>query len=201
MGTHFNALGNEYWSILESANTAYMSIGQKYLQLLRLCERNGVKFEDMKSFLINQAKKSGLYRKDHYVGNSLKFKPEKVLRKENPAWYRQLILFLQWVDRHYISYQKEKVQKAPVSKGTKGKDKKEASVSTVVRKDAEGNESRTTTVSSSSGEMNEPVTSALSDEQILAIITSNWDILARYCTEKGASAEAAFDSLMEALDI
>lgn len=66
MLTKFNLLSdNPFWSQLQQAQDAHVKSRDRYEDLLSLCQEAGVKFEDIKNYLLNQAKKVGLYRMNH----------------------------------------------------------------------------------------------------------------------------------------
>lgn len=184
---------NELWAYLRAANHAYISVEQYYLAAFKVCESKGVKFEDIRKYTLNEAKRAGLYVKVANANGDMVFPTKKEIK--GTQWYHEMTLFCQWVTRNYISYKKEK----PKGQKAKAEKSKKVTTKTVVRRDADGKESRTTTtnVSSESG-MNAPVEDSLNDEQILAIILQNMDILKLYAEERGA--EDQFEALVEALE-
>lgn len=197
---------NSYWSLLEDANKSYISIGHKYHMLFRKLENDGVAFADIRNFLMNEAKRAGLLEKRPDNNGNMNWPSRKVLKALRPAWYHQLGLFLQWVERNYVSYKVE--VKDPRRKKEAGVTSAPAAPQSTTRvtetRDGEGNtrrieETTTGSTATAAAPMNGPVASELSSAQVMAIIQSNWSVLEEYCSEKGASEQ--FEALMEALDI
>lgn len=195
----FNMLNNnEYWELLHAANERYLTISQQYLKLFRLCESRGVAFKDIRNHLMAEAKRCGLYRKDYVDANgNVGFAPKKILKEQKPAWFHQLNLFMSWISRNYTSYNDRLVETAKKS-ANKAEAKNKKNIKTTKVTDKEGNERVSTTVTQDSS-VTSPVTEELSADQVLAIFTSNWDILRQFAEEKGALTE--FSALMSKLGL
>lgn len=101
--------GNEYMGILADVSQLHRTSRQKYLELFRLLQKKGVKFEHIRSFLINEAKRCHLHRKCIYnpETSKMRYKTQAELRKGKVEWFVQLENFHKWVKRNYLSYDKE----------------------------------------------------------------------------------------------
>lgn len=106
MLTKFNLLSdNQYWNFLKDAQDAHVSNRDKHEGLLAHCQETGVAFADLQNFLLNQAKKVGLYRMDHKgpkaEGGKPTFPPWALVIKTN--WGFALSEFMKY-SRRYKDY-------------------------------------------------------------------------------------------------
>lgn len=228
MLTKFNLLAdNQYWNLLKDAQDAHVSSRDRHESLLQLCQETGVAFADIKNYLLNQAKKVGLYRMNHASPNGPVFPPWGLIIKTN--WGNALSEFLQYKGRKYKDYgvSVDKVVKVRKNKPVVLKFKRTAADGTVTEHETviEGASSSKEVVElltpadkivpeplapavpstakdseiKHSAPVIPPVSSGLSKAQIQAIIINNWSVLGEICREKGAVEE--FNLLMDALGI
>lgn len=104
MLTKFNLLAdNPFWSQLQEAQSAHVKARDRYEDLLTLCKEAGVKFSDIQSYLLNQAKKVGLYRMSSKGKDGKPAFPTwgEVIRTN---WGFALSGFLQYKGRTYKDY-------------------------------------------------------------------------------------------------
>jgi len=104
MLTQFNAMGNGFWSHLEEAQRAKISSRQRYGQLMDELQSKGVAFQDIEAHMMNEAKRCGLYRKNHWSKTELVYMPVSLLAKRRINWYICLNNFLNWLRVNYASY-------------------------------------------------------------------------------------------------
>lgn len=95
---------NPYFILLSEANNLHIQAGVKHQQLLDLCKSNGVKFEDLDNYLMNQAKKAGLYKKSLYDPKKAKqvYPPKSQLSVF--SWFNSIKRFNSWVRNNYTDY-------------------------------------------------------------------------------------------------
>lgn len=228
MLTKFNLLSdNQYWNLLKDAQDAHVSSRDRHESLLQLCQETGVAFGDIKNYLLNQAKKVGLYRMTHGSPAGPVFPPWGLIIKTN--WGYALSEFLKYKQRKYKDYgiPVDKVVKVRKTKPTVLKFKRTAPDGTVTEHETivEGAKSSREVIDlltpadrivpeplapvvPSTGKPSEivhsapvipPVSTGLSVAQIQAIIVNNWSVLGGICKEKGCIEE--FNLLMDALGI
>ena len=179
---HFDSLGNVYLTILEDAQAAHRTARAKHLQLTELLKDKGVKFGDIRNFLYNEAKRAHLYKKNYWSDKEGKFTfpPKKAVA--HLSWANAIVRYANWLGENFTDYGVTNVKK-PTSK-------KKAKV--VTRKDKDGNVTQST-VTDHEGVAKtktiDAIVEELSPAQVQSIIENNWELLARFCKEKGASEE------------
>ena len=185
---------NRYWNLLQEANQMHVTAQQKYLHLLKDLQDTGVAFKDIRSFLLNEAKKAGLLQKSVWSDKAgEKVYPSKnSLKKARPAWFVQYLNVTAWIARNYETYDRKIDQNKVRQDREQAKAEKKEQKATVVTRNQDG-ETRTEVVSNEV-DMNAPVSEQLSPEQIEQIIMSNLSLFGEYCEDKGAVVE--FNALM-----
>lgn len=179
MSNLFNINGsNFYWEQLQAANKLHVQQRQVYLNLLQRLKSDGVKFEDIRKFLKNQAKKVGLYRATEWNDKKGKMDFPAWNTVKKFAWATSMDNFTGWVSQNYVSYdrKKDKVIKAPKKKETKK----------VITRKTNG---EVVTNEITSSEMTAPIVSDTSSTEVLAMILNNLDVLGHLAQEKGAKKE------------
>ena len=104
MLTQFNAMGNGFWSHLEESQRCKISSRQRYGQLMDDLQSKGVAFSDIESHMMNEAKRCGLYRKNHWSKSEMVYMPVSLLSKRRINWYVCLNNFLNWLRVNYAGY-------------------------------------------------------------------------------------------------
>lgn len=106
--TKFTANSNPFWTILADANDLHRSAAYKYLQLMDLLKEKGVQFSDIRNYLMNESKRSGLWRKTLYNPSKgmMDYPPKASLK--HLSWYRTLVNFMSWVSNNFEAYGVEK---------------------------------------------------------------------------------------------
>lgn len=223
----FNLLSdNEFWSILKKANDFHVSKRDQYESLLAVCKSKGVAFKDIKSHLLNQAKKCGLYNRSMWSDS----KKEMVYRSWSDlltckyAWAIALHNFMVWLKANYKEYGIEVnriAHKNPV---------KVVKTNTVLRKTTDDtgkiSETRTETVHtetvskgasapkapeaqqsvSSEAEVENksliaPVTESLTQLQIQVIVLQNLKVLGEICKAKSPDALQFYNDMIACLEL
>jgi len=190
MLNHFDALGNEYLTPLQEANALHLTARARYHRLADKLKADGIKFKDVGNFLFNQAKKSGLYRKNHYDSSKGKFTFKPKSRIAHLGWVVAIKNFTNWLYKNYSDYSVPAKPKAP--KDPEGK--------VTIRKNSKGEVTEVETVEkgvATRKQAIEAVTKELSPSQVLSILKANWSVLEDHCKDKGAEEE--FQALMVAL--
>jgi hypothetical protein len=183
---------NKFWSRLQEANRQHVTAQQQYLHLLKDLENQGVAFKDIRNYMLNEAKRAGLYQK---VNGEYPSKNE--LKRRNEAWFVALKNFGAWVNRNYDGrYDKVITSEDRKNAQAKRKAEKSEKKTSVITRSEEGGEVRTDVVETTT-DMDAPVEESLTPQQIEAILFNNLDILGEYAEDKGALVE--FNALMVAI--
>jgi hypothetical protein len=184
---------NRFWDTLQAANQKHVTAQQSYLQLMKDLEAQRVGFQDIRSFLLNEAKRAGLLQKNYWNGKAMSYPSKAELKKRKDAWFVALGNFMSWVNYNYaggyskqVTTEMRKRQKA-ASQAQKS-EKKSTAITRTKSEDGQIKESRTEVIESTT-DMSAPVTDSLTDEQVRSIVLSNLDIIAEYALNKGASKE------------
>lgn len=192
MSTFNLTQSDKYWDIIKSNNRLYNTAAQNHLKIMRMLQADGVKFEDIKRYLLNRAKRVGLYRQNHWSDKSKKMVYPPTGSLKHRVWYREMMKTVSWIRSNYVSYDRK--NDAAVKALNKAKSNKEKTILTI-KKDGNVVETRIEETTVGSSNMNDPVTSSMSNEEVMAIILQNLDVLGTLATAKGAKDE--FNSLME----
>lgn len=214
----FHANGNPFFTILADATDLHRSARQKHGDLLDLCKSAGVRFTDIHKYLLNQAKKSGLYRKTIYNPKIGGMDYPTVSSVKDLSWYTAMNNFCSWAKMNFKDYG------VPCSRVAK---KNVKVVTTVIRRPMEFKAPDNTLplVPSTGNQVPEsndlsdmivppakeasaapkatgtavtaPVESTLNTAQIQALILKNISVLGGIAEQKGCLSE--FNQLMIAL--
>lgn len=99
----FNILAdNKYWTLLKESNDLHVTARMKHVTLLKELEADGIRFKNIENFLMEQARKSGLLRKNKSSADGVREPNKKELK--NVAWYRELRNFMRWLSKNYKDY-------------------------------------------------------------------------------------------------
>lgn len=191
---HFKTLNqNRTWDVLQEANQMHVTAGQRYLYLVKDLETQCVSFSDIGNFILNEAKRAGVYRK---INGQYASKTQ--LKKQNEAWFVAYKNFMAWLNYNYAgSYDKVITSAMRAEARDKRKaEKAQRKTTAITRSSADGSESRTEVVETS-GDMDAPLENVLSADQIAAIVLNNLGILGDFAAEKGAGEE--YNVLMDAI--
>jgi len=182
-------ISNKFWDRICLINDKHVTASQQYLMLMQDLENQGVKFTEIMEFLLNEAKRAGLYQK--VAGEYPKLKQVK-----DTPWGRALYNTGEWIKNNYDgSYDKRLTSQDRANKRAARKaEKAQRKQSTIVRN--ENGEVRTDVVTSTT-DMDAPVEETLTPQQIEAILFNNLGLLGEYAEDKGALKE--FNALMSAI--
>lgn len=94
---------NPYWDILKSAQDLHVKARDEHENLLAICKEKGVKFSDLKSHMLNEAKKIGLYSKTGYDDKTGQMVYPAFRKVIATSWGNALHCFLSYC-RKYSDY-------------------------------------------------------------------------------------------------
>lgn len=91
--------GEKYTALVVSSGEKYMSAQTIRILLLNDLKRRQIPFKTIEEYLLEQ------FRKDGFFSSPQELQLAKDL---DNAWFHYLQLFLGWIDRNYVSYDKKK---------------------------------------------------------------------------------------------
>lgn len=91
--------GEKYTTLVVKAGERYMSTLTLRTLLLNDLKRRNIPFKGIEEYLLDQFKKDGFYSSPQEL---------QLAKTLDNAWYHYLQLFLGWIDRNYVSYEKKK---------------------------------------------------------------------------------------------
>ena len=180
---------NKFWDRIITVNDQHVTASQQYLHLMQDLETQRVAFNDIKNFLMNEAKRAGLYQKSN--GNYPKWKEVK-----DTAWGRALHNTMAWIANNYDGSYSKRItsEDRKQARQQRKAEKAQKKVTTVTRK-ADGGEIRQDTVETTV-DMDAPVESSLTADQLFQIVTQNVGILGDLAAEKGEKARVAYNTFV-----
>jgi hypothetical protein len=85
--------------VIVNTRDKWLSVQAKRTLIIQELKKKGVAFGDIEKYLLKQFRQEGYYASEADL---------KVAKETDKAWYHALQLFLGWVDRNYVSYDKKK---------------------------------------------------------------------------------------------